>query len=64
MQVTPSRPSAKILLFPLAARKSASNLGAKAKFAAELAALRGEHADFDGWYHEAAIEEENQQRKS
>ena len=64
MQVTQSRPSAKILMFPLAARKSASNLGAKAKFAAELAALRGEHADFDGWYHEAAVEEENQHRKS
>ncbi|CDX55049.1 conserved hypothetical protein [Mesorhizobium plurifarium] len=64
MQVTPSPPSAKILMFPLAARKSASNLGAKAKFAAELAALRGELADFDGWYHEAAIEEENEQRKS
>ncbi|RUU49885.1 DUF2735 domain-containing protein, partial [Mesorhizobium sp. M2C.T.Ca.TU.009.01.2.1] len=64
MQVTPSPPSAKILMFPLAARKSASNLGAKAKFAAELAALRGEHADFDGWYHEAAVEEENQLRKS
>jgi len=64
MQVTPSRPSAKILMFPLAARKSALNLGAKAKFAAELAALRGEQADFDCWYHEAAIEEENRQRKS
>lgn len=64
MQVTPSRPSAKILMFPLAAGKSASNLGAKAKFAAELAALRGEHADFDGWYHEAAVKEENQLRKS
>ena len=63
MQVTPSRPSAKILMFPLAARKSALNLGAKAKFAAELAALRGEQADFDGWYHEAAIEEENRGRK-
>ncbi|MEI9403991.1 DUF2735 domain-containing protein [Mesorhizobium argentiipisi] len=62
MQVTPSRPSAKVLLFPVAARKSASNLGAKAKFLAELAALRGEHADFDGWYHEAAIEEENQRK--
>ncbi|RVC40514.1 DUF2735 domain-containing protein, partial [Mesorhizobium sp. M4B.F.Ca.ET.088.02.2.1] len=34
MQVTPSRPSAKILMFPLAGRTSASNLGAKAKFAA------------------------------
>lgn len=64
MQVTPSRPSAKILMFPVAGRKPASNLGAKAKFAAELAALGGEHADFDGWYHEAAVEEENQQRES
>ncbi|TIT50219.1 MAG: DUF2735 domain-containing protein, partial [Mesorhizobium sp.] len=52
MQVAQSRPSAKILMFPLAARRTALNLGAKAKFAAELAALRGEHADFDGWYHE------------
>lgn len=64
MQVTLSRPSAKILMFPLAARKSALNLGSKAKFAAELAALPGEHVDFDGWYHEAAVEEEDQQRKS
>ncbi|KAA3446530.1 DUF2735 domain-containing protein [Mesorhizobium sp. SARCC-RB16n] len=64
MQVTQSRPSAKILMFPLAVRKSALNLGAKAKFAAELAELRGEHADFDGWYHEAAVEEESLHRKS
>ena len=64
MEIVSVRPSAKILMFPLAGRKSASNLGAKAKFAAELAALRGEHVDFDGWYHEAAVEEENQQRKS
>ncbi|AZO47190.1 MAG: DUF2735 domain-containing protein [Mesorhizobium sp.] len=63
MQVTPSRPSAKILMFPLAGRKAASNLGAKAKFAAELASLRNTHADFDGWYHEAAIEEEEGQRQ-
>lgn len=64
MQVTQSRPSANILMFPLAARKSASNLGARDRFAAELASLRDTHADFDGWYHEAAVEEENQQRKS
>ncbi|MDX8478670.1 DUF2735 domain-containing protein [Mesorhizobium sp. VK24D] len=64
MEVTTSRQSAKIMMFPLAGRMSASNLGAKAKFAAELASLRNTHADFDGWYHEAAIEEENQQRKS
>ncbi|TIO75824.1 MAG: DUF2735 domain-containing protein, partial [Mesorhizobium sp.] len=50
MDVTTSRPSAKILMFPLAGRASASNLGAKAKFAAELASLRNTHADFDGWY--------------
>ncbi|MDX8492011.1 DUF2735 domain-containing protein [Mesorhizobium sp. VK22B] len=62
MEVTTSRPSAKILMFPLAGRASASNLGAKAKFAAELASLRDTHADFDGWYHEAAIEEENQRK--
>ncbi|MDG4884671.1 DUF2735 domain-containing protein [Mesorhizobium sp. WSM4884] len=64
MEVTTSRPSAKILMFPLAGRTSASNLGAKAKFAAEIASLRNTHADFDGWYHAAAIEEEIQQRKS
>ncbi|PBB37671.1 DUF2735 domain-containing protein [Mesorhizobium sp. M1A.F.Ca.ET.072.01.1.1] len=64
MEVTTSRPSARILMFPLAGRASASNLGAKAKFAAELASLRNTHADFDGWYHQAAIEEEHKQRKS
>jgi hypothetical protein len=64
MQTLQSRRSAKILAFPLAVRKPALNLGAKAKFAAELAGLRGEHADFDSWYHEAAIEEENRQPKS
>ncbi|UVK52987.1 DUF2735 domain-containing protein [Mesorhizobium sp. AR02] len=62
MEVVHSRPSAKILMFPLAARNSASNLGVKAKFAAELASLRNTHADFDGWYHEAAVEEENQRK--
>ncbi|UCI05813.1 DUF2735 domain-containing protein [Mesorhizobium sp. B1-1-8] len=62
MQATQSRQSAKILRFPLAGRTSASILGAKAKFAAELASLRTTHADVDGWYHEAAIEEENQRK--
>ena len=64
MAAVSPRPTAKILPFPPAARKSALILGAKAKFAAELASLRNTHADFDGWYHEAAVEEENQQRKS
>ncbi len=62
MEVTASRPTATILPFPLAGRKSALNLGAKAKFAAELASLRTTQADFDGWYHEAAVEEENPRR--
>ncbi|TIX84161.1 MAG: DUF2735 domain-containing protein [Mesorhizobium sp.] len=54
MEITPTRQSAKILMFPVAARASASNLSGKAKFAAELASLRN-RADFgSGWYHEAA----------
>ncbi|RWC57173.1 DUF2735 domain-containing protein [Mesorhizobium sp.] len=65
MELTSARPSAKILMFPAAARVTASNLSGKAKFAAELASLRGARADFgDGWYHEAAIEDEAQGRKS
>jgi hypothetical protein len=65
MEIISTRPSAKILMFPAAARASASNLSGKAKFAAELASLRGVRADFgDGWYHDAAIEEEVQGRKS
>ncbi|MBN9550298.1 MAG: DUF2735 domain-containing protein [Alphaproteobacteria bacterium] len=64
MEAISSRPTAKILPFPPAVRKSASILGVKAKFAAELASLRNAHADFDGWYHEAAIEEESRQPKS
>jgi hypothetical protein len=65
MEITPTRPSAKILMFPVAARASASNLGVKAKFAAELASLRDHHLDFgESWYHEAAIQEAEQARKS
>ena len=65
MEIISTRPSAKILMFPAAARLSASNLSGKAKFAAELASLRGARADFgDGWYHEAAIEDETRGRKS
>jgi hypothetical protein len=64
MEITSTRQSAKILVFPVAARSSASNLSGKAKFAAELASLRDVRADFgSGWYHEAAIKEE-QTRKS
>ncbi|MCV3209520.1 DUF2735 domain-containing protein [Mesorhizobium sp. YC-39] len=65
MEITPTRPSAKILMFPVAARASASNLSGKAKFAAELASLRNVSTDFgDAWYHEVAIEEAEQARES
>jgi hypothetical protein len=65
MEITPTRPSATILMFPMAARASASNLSEKAKFAAELASLRNITTDFgSGWYHDAAIEEAEQARKS
>jgi hypothetical protein len=64
MEMASTRPSAKILMFPMAARASASNLSGKAKFAAELASLRDNLTDFgSGWYHEAAIEEAAQDRK-
>jgi hypothetical protein len=65
MESISTRPSAKILMFPVAGRGSASNLSDKAKFAAELASLRGVRTDFgDGWYHDAAIEEARQDRRS
>ena len=65
MEIISTQPSAKILMFPTAARASASNLSGKAKFAAELASLRGVRADFgDGWYHDAAIDEEAQGHRS
>ena len=64
MEIISARPSAKILMFPVAARASASNLSGKAKFAAELASLRDVRTDFgNGWYHEAAIEEAQQDRQ-
>ncbi|MER8582897.1 DUF2735 domain-containing protein [Mesorhizobium sp. M1423] len=64
MEITSTRQSAKILMFPVAARASASNLSGRAKFAAELASL-GNRTDFgSAWYHEAAIEEAKNDRKS
>ncbi|ESY14242.1 MULTISPECIES: DUF2735 domain-containing protein [unclassified Mesorhizobium] len=65
MEITSARPSAKILMFPVAARAGASNLGVKAKFAAELASLRAQPLDHgEAWYHEAAIADAEQPRKS
>jgi UDP-2,3-diacylglucosamine pyrophosphatase LpxH len=58
MQTNQQSRSATILAFPAAARRSALILSNKAKFAAELAALKEKHADIDGWYHQAAIEAE------
>lgn len=64
MEITSTRQSAKILMFPVAARASASNLSGKAKFAAELASLRNRTDFGSALYHEAAIEEAKQDRKS
>ena len=58
MQPNPQPRSAAILAFPMAARRSALILSNKAKFAAELATLKGKRVDTDGWYHQAAIEDE------
>jgi Protein of unknown function (DUF2735) len=64
MDRSPDRQSAKILTFPTRRRAGASELGNKAKFAAEVALLRtmtiaGESA----WYHEAEIEDAARNRK-
>lgn len=56
--------SAKILAFPMRERTAASILGNKAKFAAEIAALRKlKIASDSGWYHEAAIDEAAKDRR-
>jgi hypothetical protein len=58
MNKTSHRQTAQILAFPLARRLTAKNLSKRAKFAAEVAAMRAEKAvAIDGWYHQAAIEE-------
>lgn len=58
MQTNPEVRTAAILAFPMAARRTALNLSNKAKFSAELAAMEGRRVDVDGWYHQAAIEDE------
>lgn len=65
MENTSSRQSAQILMFPTAKRAAAANLSRQAKFAAQAAALPVAHTDFgDGWYHEAAIQEEARDRRN
>lgn len=58
MQTNQQGRTATILAFPTAARRAAANLGNKAKFSAELAALKDRTVDIDGWYHQTAIEDE------
>ena len=65
MEIVSARPTAKILMFPLAGRKSALNLGAKAKFAAEVRAIRKlDVLAESGWYHQEAIDSAANARKN
>lgn len=64
MDTTRLRQSAQILTFPTAKRAAATILSKKAKFAAEVAALRSQKVvSGDAWYHQAAIEETARDRK-
>lgn len=57
MEANAHRPSATILTFPFGGRRAASNLSAKAKFAAEVRAIRDLNVLAEtGWYHQEAIE--------
>ncbi|MEW9835003.1 DUF2735 domain-containing protein [Mesorhizobium marinum] len=59
------RPSAKILAFPAGGRRTASNLSAKAKFAAEVRAIRKlKIAPETAWYHQDAVDEASGPRKN
>ncbi len=65
MDANTHRPSAQILAFPVGGRRSASNLSAKAKFAAEVRAIRAlKIAAETGWYHQDAIDEAPSGRKN
>ena len=57
MHANAQRPTAQILAFPAGGRRSASFLSAKAKFTAEVRALRKlKIAPETAWYHQDAIE--------
>jgi hypothetical protein len=65
MDTTQLRQSAQILTFPTAKRAAATILSKKAKFAAEVAALRSKKiVSSDAWYHQAAVEEAARDRKN
>lgn len=64
MQTTRTNPSAQILAFPTATRAAAVILSRKAKFAADVAAIRSKPlVTTDAWYHQAAVEEERGSRE-
>ena len=65
MQTVQPRQSAKILMFPVAGRRSAAILSNQARFAAELAALGSGYTEFgSGWYHDEAIDDESRDRRN
>ena len=65
MDANTRRPTAQILSFPAGGRRPASNLSAKAKFAAEVRALRKlKIAPETAWYHQDAIDDGDAGRKN
>ena len=65
MEANTRRPSAKILAFPAGGRSNASFLSAKAKFAAEVRAIRKlDVLAESGWYHQEAIDSAANARKN
>jgi len=65
MDANTHRPSAKILSFPAGGRRSASFLSAKAKFTAEVRAIRELNIMAEtGWYHQEAIDAPASPRKN
>ena len=65
MDANTQRPTANILNFPARGRVTASNSSAKAKFEAEVRALRKlKLASETAWYHEEAIDDAAPNRKN
>lgn len=65
MDANTPRPSAQIISFPAGGRRSASTLSMKAKFAAEVRAIRKLNIIAEtGWYHQEAVEQAALGRKN
>lgn len=65
MEANTHRPSAQILSFPTGGRRTASSLSAKAKFAAEIRAIRELNIMAEtGWYHQEAMDDALKGRKN